>query len=138
MTDENIDRATDWVRLVLQQQLHISAAVVLCLRHHNIPHNVLCLGLPQIKAVASNPFSEDISSLNTKGTEADVRQVIRGILRRKLEDERGRQFAYDLQEDIQLQQGILNLLESMSKKPAEIAEYSWIKPLPAPGKKEEK
>ena len=83
-------------------------------------------------------LEKTISSLNTKGTEADVRQVIRGILRRKLEDERGRQFAYDLQEDIQLQQGILNLLESMSKKPAEIAEYSWIKPLPAPGKKEEK
>ena len=77
-----------------------------------------------------------LASVETKGTEADVRQVIRDILRRKLEDERGRQFALDLQEDLQLQQGILILLKAMRKNPAEIAEYAWIKPLPAPEKEE--
>ena len=77
-----------------------------------------------------------LAAVETKGTEADVRQVIRDILRRKLEDERGRQFALDLQEDLQLQQGILSLLKAMRKNPAEIAEYAWIKPLPAPEKKE--
>lgn len=77
-----------------------------------------------------------LAAVETKGTEADVRQVIRAILRRKLEDERGRQFALDLQEDLQLQQGILSLLKAMRKNPAEIAEYAWIKPLPAPEKEE--
>ena len=77
-----------------------------------------------------------LAAVETKGTEADVRQVIRDILRRKLEDERGRQFAVDLQEDLQLQQGILSLLKAMRENPAEIAEYAWIKPLPAPEKKE--
>ncbi len=77
-----------------------------------------------------------LAAVETKGTEADVRQVIRDILRRKLEDERGRQFALDLQEDLQLQQGILSLLKAMRENPAEIAEYAWIKPLPAPEKKE--
>ena len=77
-----------------------------------------------------------LAAVETKGTEADVRQVIRDILRRKLEDERGRQFALDLQEDLQLQQGILSLLKAMRKNPAEIAEYAWIKPLPAPEKEE--
>ena len=77
-----------------------------------------------------------LAAVETKGAEADVRQVIRAILRRKLEDERGRQFALDLQEDLQLQQGILSLLKAMRKNPAEIAEYAWIKPLPAPEKEE--
>jgi hypothetical protein len=77
-----------------------------------------------------------LAAVETKGTEADIRQVIRDILRRKLEDERGRQFALDLQEDLQLQQGILSLLKAMRKNPAEIAEYAWIKPLPAPEKEE--
>ena len=77
-----------------------------------------------------------LAAVETKGTEADVRQVIRNILRRKLEDERGRQFALDLQEDLQLQQGVLSLLKAMRKNPAEIAEYAWIKPLPAPEKEE--
>ena len=77
-----------------------------------------------------------LDAVETKGTEADIRQVVREILRRKLEDERGRQFALDLQEDFQLQQGVLSLLKAMRKNPAEIAEYAWIKPLPAPEKEE--
>ncbi len=77
-----------------------------------------------------------LDAVETKGTEADIRQVVREILRRKLEDERGRQFALDLQEDLQLQQGVLSLLKAMRKNPAEIAEYAWIKPLPAPEKEE--
>ena len=77
-----------------------------------------------------------LSSLDTRGTETDVRQVIRKILRRKLEDERGRQFAVDLQEDLQLQQGILSLLAQMKKKPAEIEDYSWITPQAVPKKTE--
>ena len=77
-----------------------------------------------------------LSSLDTRGTERDVRQVIRKILRRKLEDERGRQFAVDLQEDLQLQQGILSLLAQMKKKPAEIEDYSWITPQAVPKKTE--
>ena len=82
-------------------------------------------------------LDKTLSVIKTKGGEDDVRQVIREILRRKLEDERGRQFALDLQGDIQLQQGILNLLKAMKKAPAEIAEYAWIKPLPAPEPKKE-
>ena len=81
-------------------------------------------------------LKEVVSTLDTKGTEADIRQVIRNILRRKLEDERGRQFAFDLQEDLQLQQAILSLLSQMKKESAEIAEYSWIKPQAAVKKTE--
>ena len=77
-----------------------------------------------------------LSSLETRGTEADVRQIVRNILRRKLEDERGRQFAFDLQEDLQLQQAILSLLAQMKKKPAEIEDYSWITPQAVPRKTE--
>ena len=77
-----------------------------------------------------------LSALETRGSEADVRQIIRNILRRKLEDERGRQFAFDLQEDLQLQQAILSLLAQMKKKPAEIEDYSWITPQAVPKKTE--
>ena len=80
------------------------------------------------KAARYPGLDKVLSSLDTRGTEKDVRQVIRSILRRKLEDERGRQFAVDLQEDLQLQQGILSLLAQMKKKPAEIEDYSWITP----------
>ena len=88
------------------------------------------------KAARYPGLDKVLSSLDTRGTEKDVRQVIRNILRRKLEDERGRQFAVDLQEDLQLQQGILSLLAQMKKKPAEIEDYSWITPQAVPKKTE--
>ena len=58
--------------------------------------------------------------------EADVRQIIRNILRRKLEDERGRQFAFDLQEDTILQHGIVEALKLMGEAPADHEPYGQL------------
>ena len=88
------------------------------------------------KASAYPGLDKVLSALETRGSEADVRQIVRNILRRKLEDERGRQFAFDLQEDLQLQQAILSLLAQMKKKPAAIEDYSWITPQAVPKKTE--
>jgi len=66
------------------------------------------------------------ASLDTHALRADVRQVLRYHTRRKLEDERGREFAFDLQEDNQLQRALAHLLEVVGRDAAESDTWRWL------------
>jgi carboxyl-terminal processing protease len=66
-------------------------------------------------------------SLDTRASPDHVRQVLRYHLRRRLEDERGKEFPCDLQEDNQLQRGVIEMLAKLSKDPAATPAYGWLK-----------
>jgi carboxyl-terminal processing protease len=72
-------------------------------------------------------FDELYKSLDTRATPDHVRQVIRYHLRRRLEDEQGKEFPSDYQEDNQLQRGILEILKKVRRDPATIPAYAWLK-----------
>ena len=76
--------------------------------------------------------------LETRAPADVVRQLVRWSLRRRLEDERGKEFACDLQEDRQLQRAVIETLSRLDKDPAQIPAYSWLKPGPALEEKEPK
>jgi len=69
-------------------------------------------------------FDALYESLHTKASKEHVRQVLRFHLRRRLEDERGREFPSDYQEDKQLQRAILEGLRKLGKDPDGISEYN--------------
>jgi C-terminal peptidase prc len=66
------------------------------------------------------------TALDTHALRADVRQVLRYHVRRKLEDERGREFAFDLQEDHQMQRAIVHLLDVIGRDAAKSKAWSWL------------
>ncbi|MEE8142441.1 MAG: S41 family peptidase [Planctomycetota bacterium] len=69
-------------------------------------------------------FQEFFTPRNSYHAEVDdIRRELRGRLRRKLEDERGRQFACDFAEDVQLQRAILEILKMAHARADEIPEY---------------
>lgn len=73
-------------------------------------------------------FQKLFETLETTGTEEDVRFVLRYHSRRRLEDENGREFACDYLEDQQLQAAILEMLGKLDKDPTEIPRYgSFVK-----------
>jgi len=80
-------------------------------------------------------FDALYQSLKTRGSHDHVRQVLRYHLRRRLEDERGKEFPSDLQEDNQLQRAVLELLAKLSKDPADFPVYAWLKGKPFPSGK---
>ena len=53
----------------------------------------------------------------------DIRFHLRSKIRRRIEDERGRQFACDFNEDRQLQGAIVELLKKLDAQPDAIPEY---------------
>ncbi len=71
-------------------------------------------------------FDELYKSLDTKLPEDDVRAVVRFRVRRRVEDEVGRDFAGDYVEDRQLQQAILSVLEARGDKASDLAEYAQL------------
>jgi carboxyl-terminal processing protease len=70
-------------------------------------------------------FQELYDSLQTVLSQQDVRMLLRGEIRRRVQDDRGAAFPEgDFEEDLQLQAAITSVLERLNKKPAEIAEYA--------------
>ncbi|HLU49520.1 MAG TPA: S41 family peptidase, partial [Planctomycetota bacterium] len=64
--------------------------------------------------------------LETRGTVEDVIAIVRYQTQRRIEDERGRQFAFDLPSDRQLQAALVELLKLTGKTPEDAAAYSWL------------
>jgi len=58
-------------------------------------------------------FEELYKSLDTKATEGSLRRLVRFHVRRHIEDEQGRELAGDFQDDVQLQRGILEVLQQL-------------------------
>ncbi len=71
-------------------------------------------------------FDAFIRSLDTHATPDHVRQVVRYHLRRRIEDERGKEFPSDFQEDEQLQRGIVEMLSKLGKRASELKPYVWL------------
>ena len=55
----------------------------------------------------------------------DIRYELRRKIRRRVEDDRGKEFACNYPEDAQLQRAILVMLDKLDRKAAELAEYAW-------------
>ena len=79
---------------------------------------------------AKYPGFDDLQkALETPAPREDIRSVLRFHIRRRLEDERGKEFACDFQEDAQLQRAILELLAKMGERPEDHPRYaSLVKP----------
>jgi carboxyl-terminal processing protease len=71
-------------------------------------------------------FDELFKSLETTSPAEDLRAVLRFHVRRRLEDERGREFASDVFEDTQLQRAILVLLEKLGERPESYPKYAGL------------
>ncbi len=71
-------------------------------------------------------FEAFTRSLETHASPDHVRQVVRYHLRRRLEDERGKEFPSDFQEDEQLQRAIVEVLSKLAKKPSDVKPYAWL------------
>ena len=71
-------------------------------------------------------FGKLFRTLETRALREDVQQVVRYQVRLRLEEERDREFAYDLQEDVQLQHAILEVLKAMERETDKIPAYRWI------------
>ncbi len=69
-------------------------------------------------------FAELHKALETSATSDDVRSVIRYHVRRRLEDERGKEFACDVQEDAQLGRAILEVLKKLGERPEDYPRYA--------------
>ena len=63
------------------------------------------------------------TTLETTSSKEDLRFVLRTLTRRRLEDERDKDFACDYMEDRQLQRGILKILEILGGDPASTPQY---------------
>jgi carboxyl-terminal processing protease len=73
-------------------------------------------------------FEELYKAVETPAPRDDLRIVLRFHLRRRLEDTTGREFACDVQEDLQLQAAILAILEKMGERPADYPRYARLAP----------
>ncbi|MCA8959591.1 MAG: HEAT repeat domain-containing protein [Planctomycetes bacterium] len=69
-------------------------------------------------------FGEFFGKLNTEHADPDdIRRAVRLKIRRIVQDRRGKEFACDYPEDVQLQRAIAVILEKMGATGEEIAEY---------------
>jgi carboxyl-terminal processing protease len=98
-------------------------------RHFEALSSLLPAGRGTVANGAGPPSYPELESLHqalgTPGDLDDVRAAVRYNVQRRLEDQRGRQFTFDLEEDHQLQRAILELLKEMKREPAELPEYAW-------------
>lgn len=69
-------------------------------------------------------FDELKEKLETTALAEDVRGVIRYHVRRRLEDQQGKEFACDVQEDLQLGRAILELLKTLGERPESYPRYA--------------
>ncbi len=70
-------------------------------------------------------FDEWFKSLQTKLEPDQVRKVVRNQLRRLAQDDQGKEFALDLEDDIQLQRGVYEVLRKLGDDPARYEEYAY-------------
>jgi carboxyl-terminal processing protease len=71
-------------------------------------------------------FKRWLESVKTKLEPDDVRRLIRAYTRRLAQDDRGREFAADIEEDIQLQRAVYELLQKMEDAPLNYNEYKHL------------
>ncbi len=70
-------------------------------------------------------FDKWYATLDTKAQKNTVRRYLREHLRMRISDDRRQEFFYNLQEDLQLQSGILSVLKKLEVDPKKIAEYKF-------------
>ena len=81
-------------------------------------------GQPDAMDLARYPELDTLhTALGTTSSKEDLRFVLRILIRRRLEDERDKDFACDYMEDRQLQRGILKILEILGGDPASTPQY---------------
>jgi hypothetical protein len=69
-------------------------------------------------------FEKLYKAIETPAPGEDLRRVLRFHTRRRLEDIRGKEFACDFQEDLQLQTSILELLKKLGENPQDFPRYA--------------
>ncbi len=91
-------------------------------------HKDICTRLADFDAFeeAQDPgFDGWYASLGTKLDPEHVRKLVRNQLRRLVQDERKKEFAYDLAEDAQLQRGVFEVLKKLGDDPRTFREYAF-------------
>lgn len=68
-------------------------------------------------------FDKWYGGLDTKATKQDVREWLRDLVREKVADDMGREFAHDLLEDRQLQRAVLEMARKLGVDPATVDAY---------------
>jgi C-terminal processing protease CtpA/Prc len=68
-------------------------------------------------------FEKLYKAVSSSAPREDLRSVLRHQARRQLEDLKGREFACDFQEDVQLQRAILEILKKLGESPADHPRY---------------
>jgi hypothetical protein len=71
-------------------------------------------------------------SLKTKAEKNDVRELVRDVIRKKVQDEQGKPLYVDLQVDTVLQRGILEACKAASIDAKTVKEYSLFAKAPEP------
>ena len=72
-------------------------------------------------------FDELVTRLDTTLPRDDVRRVLRALIRRKVQDDRGAEFPFgDFVEDSQMQAAIEEALAMLGEKPEDIAEFEMV------------
>lgn len=69
-------------------------------------------------------FEAWMRGLDTRLTPDQVRKLVRNVARRLVQDDRAKEFAYDLQEDVQLQRAIYENLKKLGEEPGIYREYA--------------
>ncbi|HUR38650.1 MAG TPA: hypothetical protein VM222_04125, partial [Planctomycetota bacterium] len=77
-------------------------------------------------------FEAFYESLKTKAEKNDVRELVRDVIRKKVQDEQGKPLYVDLQVDTVLQRGILEACKLASIDAKTVKEYTLFAKAPAP------
>lgn len=80
-------------------------------------------------------FNAFYESLKTKAEKNDVRELVREVIRKKVQDEQGKPLYVDLQVDMVLQRGILEACKLASIDAKTVKEYTLFAKAPAPVEK---
>jgi len=73
---------------------------------------------------ANPPSFEEFFAQHGTGEDRDfIRQMVRSILRKRVQDDRAKPFIQDFQEDVQLQRAIFEVLKKLGRTPADVPEY---------------
>ena len=71
-------------------------------------------------------FDDYYKSLNTRIDPDDIRAELRASVRRRVQDEQKHEFVFDLEEDVVLQRGILEVLKPLHVEATTVAEYKGL------------
>jgi C-terminal peptidase prc len=70
-------------------------------------------------------FDDFARTLNTRLERNHVRKLVRAHARRLVQDDKGKEFSHDLQEDVQLQRGVYELLKKLGEDASHFKEYAF-------------